>query len=192
MGAPCLVAVSGKQYAGKDQLADWLMATLPQRFGVAVVKTPIALAIKQLYAQQNNLSLNDLEAHKARHRSGLIALGNWGREQSPDFWLEQILVGAKRFEGLTIVSDMRLSREYERLKATGALLIRVEADRAVRQMRAESLGGTLTNETDATECALDAVEQWDAVILNNGTLHDLAVACEVKVLPLLQARFSLQ
>ena len=192
MGAPCLVAVSGKQYAGKDQLADWLMAALTQRFGTAVAKTPIAGAIKQLYAQQNSLSLCQLEAHKAQHRSGLIALGNWGRGQSPDFWLERVLEAAEEFNGITVVSDMRLPREYDRFKASGAVLVRVEADRAVRQARAESLGGTLTNETDDTECALDAMTDWDCVLPNNGTVDALIATAETSLFPLLQARFSLQ
>jgi len=187
-----LVALSGKQYAGKDQLADWLVGTVPSCLGVAVQKTPIAGAIKQLYAEKNHLSLKEVEAHKAQHRSGLIELGNWGRQQSPDYWLERVLDEAQQFDGITIISDMRLPREYDRLKAAGALLVRVEAARGIRQARAESLGGSLTNESDATECALDAIQHWDALLTNNGSIHDLAVAADAMLLPLLQARFSLQ
>ena len=47
MGSPYLVALSGKQYAGKDQLADWLAANLPAVIGLPVMKTPIAGEIKQ-------------------------------------------------------------------------------------------------------------------------------------------------
>ena len=153
---------------------------------------PIAGAIKQQYALQHKLSLAQLEAHKAQYRTGLIELGNWGRQQSNDYWLDAVLLAASAFKGITIVSDMRLPREYDRLKAAGALLIRVEADRAVRQARAESLGGLLTNEAAPTECALDAITHWDAVVTNNGTVDELYAMAKATVLPLLQARFSLQ
>ncbi|MDH4378303.1 MAG: hypothetical protein QE263_00140 [Vampirovibrionales bacterium] len=187
-----LVALSGKQYAGKDQLADWLVTVLPNRFGLTAVKTPIAGAIKQQYAEKNRLSLQELETHKANHRSGLIELGNWGRQQSPDYWLERVLEAAQIVDGITIVSDMRLPREYEQLKASGALLIRLEADRGIRQARAERLNGLLTNEADPTECALDDIQVWDAVLTNNGTVDELAAIAEATLFPLLQARFSLQ
>jgi phosphomevalonate kinase len=155
-----LIGISGKQYAGKDVLADLLLARLPD-----FEKIPLALAIKQVYAQQHGLTLAEIEAQKAKHRPGLIALGDWGRAQDPDYWLKQVL----QQPGKKIISDVRLKREYDLLRAHGAFLIRLEADRAVRAER-----GQIVSESDPTECALDDVADWDAVLVNNTDLVALS------------------
>jgi len=153
---PKIIGLSGKQYAGKDAVATLLIKTLPQYRQV-----PIAMAIKKAYGQQHNLSLAKIEAHKAQHRPGLIALGDWGRAQDLDYWLKAVI--AQSEAGPIIISDVRLRREYELLRHHGAFLIRVEADRTVRANR-----GQLVSETDPTECDLDNIQDWDAVIENNG------------------------
>lgn len=157
-----LIGLSGKQYAGKDQVADLLAQALP-----GFEKIPIARAIKEAYARQHGLSLEDIERHKAQHRPGLIALGDWGRSQDANYWLGRILSPENPHPNV-IVSDVRLKREYEALKAAGAFLIRVEADRDLRAQR-----GNIVSESDPTECELDTVTGWDAVISNNGTREDL-------------------
>ena len=154
-----LIAISGKQYSGKDVLTRLLLARLP-----AFRQLPLARAIKQAYAEREGLSLAEVELHKAQHRPGLIALGDWGRKQDSDYWLKQVL----NTPGCLIISDLRLQREYDMLKAAGAFLIRVNADRSVRATR-----GTLVSETDATECELDGITDWDALLTNNGSVKDL-------------------
>lgn len=160
--SPTLIGLSGKQYAGKDQVAALLLEALP-----GYEKIPLALAIKKAYAAQHNLTLAQIEADKAVHRPGLIALGDWGRAQDPDYWLKQVLT----LPGNKIISDVRLMREHDLLRQMGATLIRVEADRDIRAHR-----GTLVKEDDPTECALDEIRDWDKVILNNGTMGDLRQA----------------
>ena len=56
--SPVIIAISGKQYAGKDTLADWLLERFP-----LLEKRPLAQAIKQEYAQIHSLSLEELEAN---------------------------------------------------------------------------------------------------------------------------------
>lgn len=153
------IALAGKQYAGKDTVADMLIDLLPQYH-----KYPIARAIKEEFARLYNLSPQAVEADKAIYRVGLITLGQRRRVQNPNYWLERIL----ELPGPAIVSDMRLRHEFDCLKAKGALLIRVESERSARGER-----GTLTNEADATECELDNETRWDALILNNGSKDDL-------------------
>ena len=155
-----IIGLSGKQFSGKDVLTRLLLERLPQ-----FRQVPLALAIKQVYAQQQGISLVELEAHKAQHRPGLIELGDWGRAQDPDYWIQQVL----QQPGTKIISDVRLVREFELLRQQGAFLIRVEAVRAIRAQR-----GQLVSETDPTECALDDRTDWDAVLLNNGSVVELA------------------
>lgn len=153
------IALAGKQYAGKDTVADILVKLLP-----GYHKYPIARAIKEEFGRLYNLSPQAIEANKAVYRVGLITLGQRRRVQNPNYWLERIL----ELQGPAIISDMRLRYEFECLKARGAVMIRVEAERDNRGER-----GTLTNETDATECELDHETRWDAVIVNNGSKEDL-------------------
>jgi phosphomevalonate kinase len=159
-----LIGISGKQYAGKDCLADQLVAALPE-----FRKIPIALAIKEAYCKNIGLSMEEIEANKSLHRPGLIEMGNWGRAQDPDYWLKQVLADP----GKKIISDLRLLHEFDLLKAQGAFLIRLEAERSVRSER-----GLLVSETDPTECGLDDVQDWDAVIHNNGTFDELKAAIQ--------------
>ncbi|MGE0199423.1 MAG: hypothetical protein AB7P76_00490 [Candidatus Melainabacteria bacterium] len=154
-----LIGISGKQFAGKDQLAHILLECLP-----GFRQLPLALAIKTAYAEREGITLEALEANKAAHRPGLIALGDWGRAQDAHYWLKKVLAAP----GKKIVSDVRLQREFDGLKAAGGYLIRLEADRAVRAAR-----GTIVSEFDTTECELDHETRWDAVLTNNGTLEEL-------------------
>jgi phosphomevalonate kinase len=154
-----IIAIAGKQYSGKDVLTHLLLKRLPDFY-----QLPIAKAIKADYARQHGLTLEALEKEKARHRPGLIALGDWGRAQDTDYWLQKVLATP----GRKIISDVRLKREYDLLKAEGAYLIRLNADRAIRAQR-----GTIVSEDDPTERALDALTDWDAVLTNNGSLDAL-------------------
>jgi phosphomevalonate kinase len=164
MNPPHLIGISGKQFSGKDVLADALVVALE-----GYEKIPLALAIKQEYGRRHGLTLEEIEANKAEHRPGLIVLGDWGRGQDPDYWLKQVL----RVPGRKIISDVRLRREFELLREHGAYLVRVEADRRVREGR-----GRLVSETDLTECDLDGVETWDCVLENNGTVEAFETAIQ--------------
>lgn len=161
--SPQIIALSGKQFAGKDMVTAWLLSKLPQ-----YKQVPIALAIKQAYAKQHHLTLQHIETNKATYRPDLIALGNWGRQQDPDYWLKAVI--QQSLQQPIIISDVRLQREYDLLRQQQAFLIRVDADRSVRQQR-----GALVSEDDPTECELDAVEHWDLVVDNNGSAEALYI-----------------
>jgi phosphomevalonate kinase len=154
-----IIGISGKQYAGKDVLTRLIIAKYPE-----FKQIPLAQAIKQQYANQHGLTLEEIEAYKAEHRPGLIDLGDWGRAQDPDYWLKQVL----EQPGKKIISDVRLRREYDLLRQHGAFLIRLEASREIRSQR-----GVLVSENDLTECDLDTVTDWDAVLYNNGEVSEL-------------------
>ena len=167
-----LIIFSGKQYSGKDTAAKILMEAMP-----TFRRCAMGDIIKIEYAQQHGLTYEEIEANKANYRQGLIDLGNWGRNQSPDYWLDKIVAQ----QGDIVVTDVRIKHEYEVFKKAGAISIRVDADRNIR----ESRGGKLIGENDVTEIDLDDVQDWDYRIENN---EDYSVLKQkvVKIVELIQ------
>ena len=149
-----IITFSGKQYSGKDTAAKILMEELPD-----FKRCAMGDIIKIEYGKIHNLTYDEIEQNKAQYRQGLIDLGNWGRSQSPDYWLKKII----EQEGNIVVTDVRIKHEYNTFKNAGAISIRVEADRAIREAR----GGKLIGEEDVTEVDLDNIQDWDFLIDNN-------------------------
>ena len=149
-----IIIFSGKQYSGKDTAAKILMEEIPN-----YKRCAMGDIIKIEYGKMHNLTYEEIESNKAQYRQGLIDLGNWGRKQSPDFWIEKII----EQEGNIVVTDVRIKHEYQVFKKAGAISIRVEAERELR----ESRGGTLVGEDDITEVDLDDIQDWDFLIDNN-------------------------
>jgi len=154
-----IIIFSGKQYSGKDTAAKILLELKPQYRRCAMGDI-----IKLTYGEEHNLTYEEIEKNKAMYRQDLINLGNWGREQSPYYWLEKII----EQDGNIVVTDVRVPTEYKIFKDAGAIAIRVEASRETRSSR-----GDLIGETDITEIGLDDVTDWDYIIDNNGTYEDL-------------------
>ena len=149
-----IIIFSGKQYSGKDTAAKILLEAMPEYHRCAMGDI-----IKIEYAKEHNLTFEEIEANKPKYRQGLIDLGNWGRAQSPDYWLEKIISQ----QGKIVVTDVRIKHEYEVFKSAGAISIRIEASREIR----ESRGGKLVGEGDVTEVDLDNIQGWDFLIDNN-------------------------
>lgn len=148
-----IIIFSGKQYSGKDTAGKILLETMPD-----FKRCAMGDIIKYEYGKQHNLTYEEIEKNKSQYRAGLIELGNWGRSQSPDYWLNKII----ETEGNIIVTDVRVPHEYEVFKNAGAIAIRIEASRETRAQR-----GQLIGEDDITEVGLDNVIDWDYVITNN-------------------------
>ena len=153
-----IIIFSGKQYSGKDTAAKILLEELPE-----YKRCAMGDIIKLEYGKQHNLTYEEIEANKSQYRAGLIELGNWGRSQSPDYWLKKII----ETDGKIMVTDVRVQHEYDVFKSAGAITVRVEASRDVRSKRGELVG-----EDDITEVGLDNVQDWDFVIENNSTYED--------------------
>ncbi|MBR6302141.1 hypothetical protein IKR55_05325 [bacterium] len=149
-----VIIFSGKQYSGKDTAAKIMLEKMTDYRRCA-----IGDIIKITYGAQHNLTFEEIEANKPKYRAGLIELGNWGRAQDPDYWLKKLLEQS----GNIIVTDVRVPHEYEIFKNAGAITIRINADRDLREAR----GGTLVGEDDVTEVGLDNITDWDFVIDNN-------------------------
>lgn len=154
-----IIIFSGKQYSGKDTAAKIMLEKLPN-----YKRCAMGDIIKLTYGKNKGLTYNEIETNKAKYRADLIALGNWGRAQDPDYWLKKIL----EQDGDIIVTDVRVPHEYEIFKNAGAKTIRVEASRKTRLTRGELIG-----ENDITETGLDNITDWDYIIDNNSTYENL-------------------
>ena len=154
-----IIIFSGKQYAGKDTAAKIMLDEM-QDFR----RCAMGDIIKLTYGAQKNLTYEEIEKNKSKYRADLIILGNWGRAQSPDYWLQKIV----EQDGNIIVTDVRIPHEYEVFKKAGAITIRVEATRETRASRGELIG-----EEDITEVGLDNIKDWDFIIDNNSSYENL-------------------
>lgn len=154
-----IIIFSGKQYAGKDTAAKIMLDEMPD-----FRRCAMGDIIKLTYGAQKNLTYDEIEKNKSKYRADLIILGNWGRAQSPDYWLQKIV----EQDGNIIVTDVRIPHEYEVFKKAGAITIRVEATREIRASRGELIG-----EEDITEVGLDNIKDWDFVIENNSSYENL-------------------
>ena len=154
-----IIIFSGKQYSGKDTAAKIMLDAMPE-----YKRCAMGDIIKLTYAEQKGITYDEIEKNKSQYRQDLINLGNWGRSQSPDYWLEKIIAQ----DGNIIVTDVRIPHEYEVFKSAGAITIRIEASRKTRSAR-----GTLIGENDITEVGLDNIKNWDFVIDNNSDYETL-------------------
>jgi phosphomevalonate kinase len=154
-----IIIFSGKQYSGKDTAAKIMLSSMKYYRRCAMGDI-----IKLTYAKEKGLTYEEIEKNKSIYRADLIALGNWGRAQNPDYWLDKIIAQ----DGNIIVTDVRVPHEYEIFKNAGAIAIRVEASRQTRSQRGELVG-----ETDITEIGLDNVKDWDYIIQNDSDYENL-------------------
>ena len=149
-----IIIFAGKQYSGKDTAAKILMDFMPE-----FKRCAMGDIIKFEYGKTHNVTYEEIEANKPKYRQGLIDLGNWGRAQDPDYWLKKIIGQS----GNIVVTDVRLKHEYEVFKSAGAISVRIEVNRDLREAR----GGKLVGEDDVTEVDLDNVQDWDFLVDNN-------------------------
>ena len=155
-----IIIFSGKQYSGKDTAAKIMLELMPDFHRCAMGDI-----IKLKKKKEKGLTYEEIEKNKPIYRQDLINLGNWGRDQHPDYWLKKIL----EQDGNIMVTDVRVQHEYDVFKDAGAVTIRVEASRDTRLAR----GGSLTGENDITEIGLDHIKSWDYIIDNNSDYDNL-------------------
>ena len=160
-----IIIFSGKQYSGKDTAAKIMLDLMPN-----FKRCAIGDIIKITYGKMHGITYDEIEKNKPLYRQGLIDLGNWGRAQSQNYWLEKIL---EQNENI-IVTDVRVPHEYEIFKNAGATTIRVETERILREQR----GGKLVGEDDITEVGLDNISDWDYIIYNHSDYDNLKLQVE--------------
>ncbi len=172
-----IIIFSGKQFSGKDTVAKILLNEFKsfKRIGIAD-------AIKLEYSRKTGLSIEEIEKNKSQYRQDLINLGDWGRGQNPDYWLNSII----NYDGDVIVTDIRVKHELDLFRSFGAFCIRVEASEEVRSKR-----GRLVSSNDSTETDLDNITDWDYVIKNEGSYEDLVNKTK-KLITAIKVKMSLK
>ena len=147
-----ILVISGKQYSGKDTLAEILLSKL-----VDYRRVGLGDAIKLEYSKRKNIAFDEILKNKHLYRNDLIELGNWGRNIDKNYWINKLLGYDK-----IIVPDIRLRYEADFFKKAGAFLIRVESDYINRSRR-----GVIVNNNDITEVDLDNYSKFDITVYNN-------------------------
>jgi hypothetical protein len=106
-------------------------------------------------------------------------IGAVGRAYNPACWIERwrdaftVRCQQPGFAGV-VVPDMRYANEYTSFKQAGFRLVKV-----VRPDNPQALQGAAAQHPSETE--LDSVTDWDAVLVNDSTLEDLAANVKVMV-----------
>ncbi|MBQ2983251.1 MAG: hypothetical protein IJD57_00435 [Candidatus Gastranaerophilales bacterium] len=161
-----IIVISGKQYSGKDTLAKILLQKMPdfKRIGIGD-------AIKIQFGKENNLTFEEIEAQKHLYREKLIELGNWGRAQDKNYWLNNL----SNMDNI-IVPDVRVEDEINFFKSKNAFLVRVNSSFENRSKR-----GVIVNNDDDTETALDNYQAWNIVVENNSTYEELQKQADVVI-----------
>jgi len=152
-----IIIISGKQFSGKDTVANVLMKIFPD-FKLA----PLADAIKIEFSQKKNITFNEVERNKPLYRVDLIEFSNKTRAKDQDYWIKKVLSS----EDNIIISDVRLQYEMKVFDKLDVTKIRVESDLDERNKR-----GNLVKEDDFTEIDLDNYKDWDYIIKNNSTVE---------------------
>ncbi|MCK4500652.1 hypothetical protein KAU11_09140 [Candidatus Babeliales bacterium] len=146
------IGISGKMGTGKSTITNLMLSALGNA-GKVSMASPIYKAQDLLYEEY------DLTLEGDKDRDLLIAIGIWGRDRDPDFWLNQ---AAKRMieceYEIIICDDVRFPNEADFFSKYG-FLFRIEGEQ-----RGDNVD--TSRATDSTECALDGYK-FDNVIQNS-------------------------
>lgn len=185
---PHIIAISGKQFGGKDTLCSAILEELevlkyPRMVRQGMFDETKVAWLQKLHPGKATGSKADMVriANELKKQDGergsMIAFGGELRASQPYFMPEVVVKdtlarwSAMESEG-TIITDLRLLHEMsylqsrERAGEITLTLVRIEASREARLARALKLGCVLSNEDDATECELDLIRYWDFEVAN--------------------------
>ena len=169
-----IIGLGHKKNVGKDCIARFLSTEYRLRNkGSCVVRKGFAdplkdicyqlfhwanLKPKEYYDQNPNAKSDILDALGMTVRDLYIAVGMQMRKVYPNVWIDNLLQGISA--DLLIITDLRFHNELEAIKNRNGYVIRVDRP---------SVPDTL----DEADGALAECEDWDHIIVNDGTLTDL-------------------
>lgn len=137
------LGISGKMGSGKTTLTNNIISALEH---LAVKRVSLAQPIKDI--QDSIYRKLNIKMEGEKDRPLLIALGMWGRDKDPDFWLKQAVkqMGMLKSD-IVICDDVRFPNEAKWFEENG-MLIRIEGEQ-----RGDNVDES--RKTDRTETALD-------------------------------------
>jgi dephospho-CoA kinase len=168
------VALTGRMRSGKDSAAAYLI----EKHGF--VRFAFADGLKRICRDL----FPDRFADGSKPRTLLQGVGVAMREFDPDVWVNATMREIARYQYDTertlwyrpnyVITDLRFPNEYERLRAEGFVIIRVNASDETRIQRMIDAGDTFDDDTltHETEQHVDSFAV-DYEIDNNGSLAEL-------------------
>ena len=148
------IGISGKMAVGKSTVSKLLKEAfqIDNKVILTSLASPIYKVQDMIYNEYKIGMVGD------KDRDLLIAIGLWGRNKHPDFWLEQFVRQSLDSEyEIILCDDIRFENEANFFKKHG-LLFRIEGEQ-----RGDNIDISKAN--DPTECSLDEYE-FDNVISN--------------------------
>src|SRR5690625_61911 len=182
---PLRIALTGRIRSGKTTIADYLW--LKHDFAKVSFARSLKLTADRLFSHLYEPIYEDCPFSEGgrtikeyrKPRALLQELGQKMREIVEDVWIKQAEQDVKLAEDWrstagVVIDDLRQPNEYEWARANGFIIIRVEADEALRLKRAEQEGDSFSAEDMAhdTEQHVDGFSV-DYTIVNDGDMNDL-------------------
>lgn len=153
------IGISGKMGSGKSTLTNGLIEALTQ---LRSKRVSVAAPIYNL----QDIIYKDLgmKVQGDKDRDLLIALGMWGRDKNPDFWLEVLDKKIQEMDvDVVICDDVRFENEADFFKEKG-ILMRIEGTQ-----RGDNVDHNINNKT---ETALDTYD-FPFYLNNRNTVEDM-------------------
>jgi hypothetical protein len=157
-----IIGISGKKQAGKDELCKALL----KHAAVRGIRIAFADAVKEEVAKACGVTTIFVNTNKERFRP---ILQWWGTDfrryyAGDNYWVEKafekITNAALLGHKLIIIPDVRFLSEAQPLTEGGAFMVRIS-----RPIQAD--------DTHISETELDSYQDFDEIVLNNGTIADL-------------------
>lgn len=174
-----IILLSGKRYAGKDEVKNILLKLLNNCISVS-----LADECKRMYAKSENLDhnllINDRE-YKEKYRDGLTEFYKKSLIINPYFFELYVngIIKSSSCE-FVIISDIRTTNNlnfFKDIYTKDCLTIRIESSDNEKTKR-----GWVKSQYDnlSIETELDNIIKWDYVVHNNGTIYELInTICEI-------------
>lgn len=150
-----IIAVSGKAFSGKDTVGEYLV----KNYGF--IRVASADALKRI--ARNIFGWNGVKDENGRRF--LQALGCAVRDYNQDFWIDLALAEIRiqsrhDLKRNFVVTDVRFENEVKKLKAEGAMLLRLER-------------AGVTRFDHISETELDGYTGFDHIVENNDSFEKL-------------------
>lgn len=161
-----IIGFGHKAQVGKDTAADWLRMYGFQRVGFAdslkeTCRAAFGFTQEQLYGSEKMIvdAYWDMTPVEALQKVGTNLFRDGFDE---DFWVKSAVKKINKLRRV-VISDVRFPNEVEAIHDLGGIVIRVD-----RPNRPD----TGRDPNHPSETALDGIEYYDSLILNDGTLSE--------------------